>query len=337
MNRSLPFPPSPGPIFIVGAPRSGTTMLQYILDDLPNLSMPTGESHFIVPLHRNQAAYPDVGTAAGMRRLLQTLHDFNAEFLNTDLHGVKFDIDSLADAFLAEGRNSVRDVVAGIFEHNARGMGKTRWGDKTPYYALHLDRLVAWWPDARIIHLVRDGRDVALSLFGRRHDFSAYNIYYAAQYWQKYVDVCREQGKKLAAGHYLELRYEDVLNDQDAAMRTVCDFIGEPRPTGTPRPQAGLGEISRQLKTVNRSNQEKWRRALNAWQIRVFESEAGATLQQSGYPVQTAARRLPLPIRALYRLHNDASVRFYRVLGRNRSKLRFTVHPAPQPSTPTKP
>lgn len=329
-----PAPSSVGPVFIVGAPRSGTTMLQYILDDLPNLSMPTGESHFIVPLYRNQAAYPDIDTPAGMRRLLQTLHDFNAEFLDTDLHGVKFDVDTLATAFLNEGRSSVRDVISGIFEHNARGIGKTRWGDKTPYYALHLDKLIEWWPDARIIHLVRDGRDVALSLFGRRHDFSAYNVYYAAQYWQKYVDVCREQGKKLPVGQYLELRYEDVLNDQGAAMRTVCDFIGEPLPPEAPGARTDIDEASRQLKTVNRNNQEKWRRTLNAWQIRVFESEAGATLQQSGYPVLTAVRRLPLPVRALYRLHNALAIRLYRALGRNRNRLNFVVRRAVE-STPS--
>ena len=141
MPMTPPTAPQTGPVFIVGAPRSGTTMLQFILDDLPGLSMPTGEWHFIVPLYRNQAAYPDVATPQGMRRLLNTLHDFNAEFLDTDLHGVKFDVEALAEAFLAEGRASVRDVVAGIFEHNARGQGKSRWGDKTPYYALHLDTL----------------------------------------------------------------------------------------------------------------------------------------------------------------------------------------------------
>ncbi len=320
-------------------------MLQYILDDLPGLSMPTGESHFIVPLYRNQAAYPDAGTPQGMRRLLKTLHDFNAEFLDTDLHGVKFDVEALAEAFLAEGRASVRDVVAGIFEHNARGQGKSRWGDKTPYYALHLDTLLEWWPDARIIHLVRDGRDVALSLFGRAHDFSAYNIYYAAQYWQKYVDVCRAKGRTLPAGQYLELRYEDVLNDKDAAMRTVCAFLGEQPPAHDADALAAHPDltrqmnnlhgrpslsrrITRQMKTFKQDNQGKWRRALSRWQIRVFESEAGQTLADCGYPLETAPRRLPLPLRALYRLHNALSIRLHRWRGRNRSKLNFVVPPA---------
>ncbi len=327
--------PQTGPVFIVGAPRSGTTMLQYILDDLPGLSMPTGESHFIVPLHRNQAAYPDVATPDGMRRLLRTLHDFNAEFLDTDLHGVKFDVETLAEAFLAEGRASVRDVVAGIFEHNARGQGKSRWGDKTPYYALHLDILLEWWPDARIIHLVRDGRDVALSLFGRAHDFSAYNIYYAAQYWQKYVDVCRAKGRTLPAGQYLELRYEEVLDDKDAALRTVCAFLGEQRPAHDADALAAHPDITRQMKTVKQDNQGKWRRALNRWQVRVFESEAGPTLAACGYPLETVPRRLPLPLRALYRLHNALSIRLHRWRGRNRSKLNFVVPSSA--STPASP
>lgn len=325
-------PPNAGPVFIVGAPRSGTTMLQYILDDLPDLSLPTGESHFIIPLYRSQAAYADVATADGMRRLLQTLHDFNAEFLDTDLHGVKFDVEALAQAFLAEGRGSVRDVISGIFEHNARGLGKRRWGDKTPYYALHLDILTEWWPDAKIIHLVRDGRDVALSLFGRRHDFSAYNIYYAAQYWQKYVDVCRAQGARLPPGQYLEIRYEDVLDDKDAAMRSVCEFIGQPY-AGAPTPDTALGEASRELKTVRKDNQGKWRRALSAWQIRVFESEAGPSLQRFGYPLLTRARRLPLPLRALYRLHTALSIKLYQCIGRNRRRLNFVVR-APETAQP---
>lgn len=319
-----------GPVFIVGAPRSGTTMLQFILDDLPDLCMPTGESHFIIPLFRNQQAFGQLDTSEGMHRLLETIHNFNPIFLHGDLHGLKYDVDRLADEFLAEERATVRDTIAGIFEKNAAGLGKCRWGDKTPYYALHLDKLAVWWPKAKFVHLVRDGRDVALSLFGRQHDFSTYNIYYAAQYWQKYVDVCREQGRRLPAGQYLEIRYEDVLNDKESAIRTVCDFIGEPYPE---KVQAARSDAALKLRTVKTDNQEKWRRALNTWQVRVFESEAGDTLKQSGYPLQTSARRLPLPIRALYRLQNALSVKLYRFLGRNRSKLSFVVRPAKSPQT----
>jgi hypothetical protein len=257
-----------------------------------------------------------------MTRMLQTIAGFNPIFLNGDLHGLRYDVDALAEAFLAEGRKTPRDVVSGIFEYNARGMGKSRWGDKTPYYALHLDKLVDWWPDARIIHLVRDGRDVALSLFGRRHDFSAYNIFYAAQYWKQYVDVCRAQGARLPAGQYLELRYEDVLDDKPAALARVCDFLGVRSPVATTG--------AHRLKTVRKDNQGKWKNALGAWALRVFESEAGDTLAACGYPLACPGQRqrLPRPLRAVYHLHTQAATRLYRLLGRNRRKLRY-VAPAP--------
>lgn len=314
--------PMSSPVFVVGAPRSGTTMLQYILDDLPGLCMPTGESHFLIPLYRNQARFAALDTRAGMQRLLETIQGFNPIFLKGDLHGMTFDVAPLTERFLAEGRTTVRDVAAGIFEMNAAGLGKARWGDKTPYYALHLDKLAEWWPDAKFVHLIRDGRDVALSLFGRQHDFNAYNMYYAAQYWQQYVDVARAQGRLLGAARYLELRYEDVLDDQAAAMQRVCDFIGEPYRPGAAT-AAAQGEGSQRLRTADKSNQGKWRGRLSSWQVRVFESEAGSTLAAAGYPLITPPRRLPLPLRAFYRLHNALAIRLYRLLGKNRPRLRF--------------
>ena len=101
--------------------------------------------------------------------------------------------------------------------------------------------------------------------------------------------------------------------------------------------QAAQPDALRQLKTVKQDNQGKWRRALSRWQIRVFESEAGPTLAECGYPLETAPRRLPLPLRALYRLHNALSIRLHRWRGCNRSKLNFVVPPAASTSVSPKP
>jgi len=177
-------PPSrqQGPIFIVGAPRSGTTMLQYRLRNHPHISLPTGESHFFIPLYRNLESFGDLRQVDNIRRVLQAMHEQSRDFLETDLHGVKFDVDRLARELHAEGRHTMPAIISGLFEKNARGEGKSRWGDKTPYYVMHLPKLLEWFPDAQIVHLIRDGRDVALSLFGRQHDFSVYNTYFAAEY-----------------------------------------------------------------------------------------------------------------------------------------------------------
>lgn len=303
-----------GPIFIVGAPRSGTTVLQYRLRNHPRISLPTGESHFFIPLYRNQAAYGDLSQLENIRRVLQAMLDQSRDFLETDLHGMKFDIDSLACELHAAGRHSMPAIIAGLFEKNAQGEGKTRWGDKTPYYAMHLPKLLEWFPDAQIVHLVRDGRDVALSLFGRQHDFSVYNSYFAAEYWESYVEKGRAQGRQLAPGHYLELRYEDLLTQPDATMKTLCAFLGEEFSadlfdvTAVDDP----GKTPLVHKPLRADNAGKWRSKMSAAQIRAFESVSGNTLRAFGYELVTPGQPPSIFVKAAYRLHNRLLTAFWR-------------------------
>ena len=85
------------PIFIVGAPRSGTTLLQYMLRSHPRISLPTGESHFFVPIYHNRAQYGDLTKYENIRRVLEEMYRRSRNFLETDLHGIRFDIDSFAE------------------------------------------------------------------------------------------------------------------------------------------------------------------------------------------------------------------------------------------------
>jgi len=308
--------PGDGPIFIVGAPRSGTTLLQYMLRSHPRISLPTGESHFIVPLYRNAATFGDLTKIENIRTVLAEMYRRSADFLDTDLHGFKFDIDTCAKRLHSKGCNTLPDIVAGLFSENAAGEGKIRWGDKTPYYVLHLPKILDWFPDAQVIHLVRDGRDCALSLFSRRHDFRVYNTYHAAKYWQQYVEAGRAWGLE-AGGHiYLEIRYEDILADPAKALHRVCEFLDEEYSDMVVNfKKAGeAGKTPLVQRSVQSENTQKWRQSMSLRQIRVFESAAGDTLEACGYPVTTSTRRMPLPLRGAYRLHNRAVSWFYRVM-----------------------
>lgn len=311
-----------GPVFIVGAPRSGTTLLQYMLRSHPSLSLPTGESHFFIPLYRNAAQYGDLLQPDNVRRVLQAMERQSAEFLHTDLHGLKFDVETLTREFVAEGRNTMRDIITGLFEKNAAGEGKPRWGDKTPYYVLHIPKLLDWWPDAQIIHVVRDGRDVALSMFARRHDFGAYNTYHAAKLWEQYVETGHALGQAVPAGQYLELRYEDMIGDQKTALQTICAFLGEVYSDDLLeyKKSGEAGKTPLLQKPVQKDNQDKWKSEMKPWQIRVFESATATTLKQFGYTMLTAGDRLPLPLRALYRGHNALITRWYRMFGPKKTR-----------------
>jgi hypothetical protein len=281
-------------------------MLQYMLRSHPRISLPTGESHFFIPLYRNAETFGDLSQPENIRRVLQAMYAQSAEFLDTDLHGLRFDIDRLTNEFHSAGRRTVRDVVAGLFEKNAAGEGKARWGDKTPYYILQLPKIFDWFPDAQVIHLIRDGRDVALSMFARADDFAVYNTYHAAKYWEQYVTVGHDQGSKFSPDRYMELRYEDILDDQRGSMKKICGFLGEDFDESLInfKKASIAGKTPLVQASVQKSNQEKWRTEMTKRQIEIFESAAGATLKAFGYQVITDCRRLPLPVRAAYRLHN---------------------------------
>jgi hypothetical protein len=306
-----------GPIFIVGAPRSGTTLLQYRLRNHPRISLPTGESHFFIPLYQAQAKFGDLSQLENVRAVLDAMYRQNAGFMDTDLHGMKFDLDGLAQQLHGEGRNTLPAIIRGLYEKNALGEGKARWGDKTPYYVLHIPQLLEWFPDAQIVHLIRDGRDVALSLFGRKHDFQIYNTYQAAKYWQIYVEKGRELSKGLNANQYFELRYEDLLADPEGTLKMLCGFLEEEYSSALldihQVKDAGMTPLVHQ--PIKADNAGKWRTRMSARQIRIFESVAGDTLRKFNYELMTHARPLSLPMRMFYRLHNALAIYWHQWKG----------------------
>ena len=310
-------PDHAGPIFIVGAPRSGTTLLQYIVRSHPRLSLPTGESHFIVPLQQERQRFGDLSRPENVRRVLEEMWRRSQDFLATDLHGLRFTeetIPDLAEALAAEGGGTMAGVIAALFGRNAAGEGKVRWGDKTPYYVLHMELLLEMFPEAQFVHLIRDGRDCALSTLVRRDDFHVYNFYEAARYWQRYVEVGQEVGATLPPGHYFEIRYEDLLDDPPAALGRLCDFLGEEYTDDLVnfRKAREAGKTPLVAKPIQKGNKEKWRAQMSSRQLTLFEGAAGETLERNGYPLATAAHPLPLAVRATCRAHNRVLRRWRR-------------------------
>ncbi len=307
------------PIFIVGAPRSGTTLFQYMLRSHPNISLPTGESHFFIPLFRGEEAFGDLSKIENLRSVLEAMYRQSADFLDTDIHGIKFDIDQLASEFHAEGRTSMESIFSGLFEKNALGEGKARWGDKTPYYVLHMKLLLEKFPNAQFIHLIRDGRDVAMSLLNRKHDFGVYNYFFAAKYWEIYVELGRECGRSLGKNIYHEVRYEELLNNPEIAMKGVCEFLNESYSDNLVnfKKSGEAGKTPLLQKPIQKENQEKWRTKMTHSQIKTFEGAVSKTLTASNYPLITEGRPTPLLLKILWRSHNFVLQKFYSLLKRN--------------------
>ncbi len=283
-----------GPIFIIGAPRSGTTLLQYMLRSHPRISLPTGESHFMVPLQKEAEAFGDLQNINNIRRVLNEMYRRNAGFLDTDLHGLKFDVDALAQQLHARRVATVPEVIRAMMEFNAEGEGKKRWGDKTPYYSLHVPIIMEMFPDAQFLHIIRDGRDCALSMLERGKDLDIHNIYQAARIWKRYVDAGQAAGGVLERFQYYEFRYEDLLHTPRDVVSGICEFLGESFDESIInfRKASGSGKTPLLKKPIQAGNSGKWKSRMSRRQRKVFESVAGDTLATNGYPVTSIMETL---------------------------------------------
>src|SRR5439155_5974632 len=110
-----------------------------------------------------------------------------------------------------------------IYALYARSQGKTRYGDKTPWFVLYLPLLSRMFPEARFLHLIRDGRDVALAI--RDVDWGPSDPPLIADFWARRVRAGRKAGGRLEPGRYDELRYEDLLADPEGRTRDLCAFF----------------------------------------------------------------------------------------------------------------
>ncbi len=305
-----------GPIFLVGAARSGTTLLQYMLRSHPDIYFPTAESHFIIPFYRRREEYGDLSNRDNMISLLSDIYRARKRFFDEDMNNVEFDAGEMADLLLHEQRTTFPQVVAGLYEANARVENKRSWGDKTPYYILHLPTILEIFPNARIIHLIRDGRDCSISMLKRKHDLQIFSTYHAAATWKKYVNA----GQQFGRSHpdcYHEIRYEDILDKPEYSMLQLFRFLGEQQHDVSgyfsehegKRENADAAGRKTPLvgKPIKKDNQQKWRQLMSNRQVRTFEAIAGDVLARNGYPLVYSAPR----ISGLSRAANELYIRLF--------------------------
>jgi LPS sulfotransferase NodH len=284
----------------VGCPRSGTTLLQALLDSHTAIAVPP-ESHFIPRLQRRFGAGWS-GTARA-RRFAAALFDGR----RFELWGISRErVIELVD----EGRpTDVAGAVRLLFSEWARRAGKPGYADKTPDYVRRIGVLGAQFPEARFVHLIRDGRDVALSL-AQSFDRAPQTPAQAALYWSERVRAGRAQGAALPSGRYLELRYEELVADPEATVRTLTEFLEIPyeaamlERANVDRVLAGYPDPSVHPHLAGPiTHRRDWRREMGAAERRRFELLAGPLLEELGYevadqggadPVEAERKRLSL-------------------------------------------
>jgi hypothetical protein len=283
---------------VVGAPRSGTTLLRLMLDSHPELAIPP-ETGFLSAARRLR------GSGDGLReRFFRTVTAFPPQAPAWADFGIAAD-----DFRAALERIEPFTASAGFrafYRLYAARHGKPRWGDKTPIYCLEIDLIRRVLPEARFVHIIRDGRDVALSL--REQWFTpGRDMATLAKYWARCVGRARRAGEGRA--DYLEVRFEELVRDPAPVLAGVCRFLeldwdpallehhtrararlgehtGRSAPDGTPL-------ITREQRLRQQENSARapdperiggWRAAMLPAERAEFERIAGKLLRELGYP-----------------------------------------------------
>jgi hypothetical protein len=285
-------PPGPPAPFVVGVPRSGTTLLRLMLDSHPELTIPP-ETHFLPRVIRacRHGASPErvVHVVARHRRW----EDFG---IDPEQY--------LARLWRIEPLEA-GPAIRAFYELYAERAGKPRWGDKTPGYAVKMRRIERVLPEARFIHVIRDGRDVVASR--ARKTRRPLPVAVAAKRWKRRVIATRNRSEGLR--HYTELRYEDLVTDPEARLRRICELIelsfdpamldyheraaerlGEidrelPARRGHPRLEAGprLAAHERASQPIAAERAGAWRVEMPAADQAAFREVAGDLLSELGY------------------------------------------------------
>ena len=184
----------------------------------------------------------------------------------------------------------LRDVVEVIFRRHMQAEGKARWGDKTPIYIEVVPQLARMFPGSRFIHLVRDGRDVAKS-----HQAAGWNGYWLhdnTKEWTRALEFYRRLAGSQLGERMLQVRYEELVLDPEAALRRICQFIGEefePQMLSWERQvdeQVPERERHIHTKLKRRSGPDdvaRWKREMTDRELFVAEAFMGAHLSRAGY------------------------------------------------------
>ena len=262
------------PVHIVGHGRSGTSILAGLIRKYLRISFGT-ESQFIIRFYKKLHRYGDLTEDRNLKKLI---HDISQErcFYRWRKFG-KFQLDT--GQFLNDVRErTYRGVLDAAFLQLARHSKMGRWGDKTPEYIYHLPMLRELFPDAKFIHIVRDGRDVALSSY--RHGLmGVQNVYMAARQWRDGIFRGKEFEKKLDPNQFLELKYEDFLENPVGIFSRLIDFLQI-----DDADDKLLTFISENIgNDVKSGNYNKWKKKFSRSQRMLYEEIAADALQAYGY------------------------------------------------------
>lgn len=285
------------PIFIIGSPRSGTTLLRLMLTCHRNIVIPP-ECGFAVWLAGKFSGWSIEDYSGWIDRLIPELMQCRKiETWNLEPDGLR--------EFLRAGKPATYPEAVGlVYEWYGISTGRrfTRWGDKNNFYLNHIPAIKVMFEDAYFVHIVRDGRDIACSYKRLKavRERSRYfptipeSIEDVAGQWRSNIRLVRKSFEGIGRGRVLEIKFEDLVLNTVNTLQSVCDSIGESLDTAMLEyhghnlkkqlePVGFLDWKGNTVKPPLPSAVGRYNTELDEQELRTFEGVAGDVLQVLGY------------------------------------------------------
>lgn len=281
---------SPRPILLVGCPRSGTTLLSAILHAHPDIAV-APETRFLLPAYRQRARFGNLTDPADRRAL--------GEFVTgkkTLFNDLKIDRATVVQA-VVDAPPTFGSGVACVWREFARSRGATRWVEKRPAYWREMATLMRLFPDAQVIHLVRDPRAVVASLMAVK--WYKRPLPHAAALWVQADRELRKWARRLPADSYHRLRFEDLTADPRGELTRLTTFLGEPFAEQMLDHLSAADDLVPQRKTwhsrvrgpIDASRVKAWQQTLSPQDAGLIEVGAKLTMLRNGYRASGVAQR----------------------------------------------
>ena len=278
------------PIFIAGSERSGTTLLRLMLHAHPRIAIPP-QTKYLRKLYKRRLLFGNLQKKKNREKLAVWFFDHFDK--STKMNDLEIDQDSVRKGVLES--KSLGAALAVPWICYAKKHGKERWGDKRPYYIHHMEKLRQLYPDAQIIHLIRDSRDVIASL--KKMPWWNNSLNYSAFNWKLAIlhGINARMNTKL--DEYLELRYEDLLAEPERELQRVCQFLGETYDPAMLQfqgiaqqavPEYKMDWHSATRKPLNTKSIGRWEKDLSKKEISIVEWATGEEMVQLGYTLSKA-------------------------------------------------
>jgi len=278
--------------FVVGRPRSGTTLLRTLFDAHPSVAIPP-ECKFVLdlyPKYKNKKAWTKKDLEEFYMELLQ---QWRFDTWTMDLDKLKHDVMDCA------GENSYGHICKVVYLNYRSFFNKEeiiRLGDKNPGYTIYTRRLARIFPGAKFVHIVRDYRDNYVSV--KNVDFELPLPSAVATKWRlfyrKFEKDAREEPE-----NYRVIKYEDLVTDPQGVFRGLCEFIGIPYRSEVFNFDEKREEVLKAyppgfiekyhanlLNKVNPSRMGVWKKQLTAREIRILDLSVGKLAERAGYERQ---------------------------------------------------